>query len=61
MDGPMTQLQAVHLAAGRLADDLVLLIDHIKPFLGHTCGGSDRTSGAATVDRHRIPDHRSFL
>jgi hypothetical protein len=50
----------VHLATGCLADDLVLFINHIKPFLGHTGAGSDRTPGAATPDRYRIPDHRVF-
>jgi hypothetical protein len=61
MDGPMTQLQSVHLAPRCFANDLVLLIDHIKPFLGHTRRHSDKTLGAATADHHRISDPRSFL
>ncbi|MSU85360.1 MAG: hypothetical protein EXS21_09665 [Pedosphaera sp.] len=56
----MTQLQAMHLAPRRFADDLILLIDHIKPFLGHTRRGSDKTLGGATGDRYGIFDPSVF-
>jgi hypothetical protein len=50
----------VHLAPRRFADDLILLIDHIKPFLGHTARGSDKTLGGATGDRFGISDPSVF-
>lgn len=60
MDRPMTQLQAVHLATRRFANDLVLFIDHIEPFLGHTHRDSDKTPGGATGDRDGIADPSVF-
>lgn len=50
MNSAVTQLQSVHLAARRLANDPVFLIHHIKPFLGHTARGSDRSPRPATAE-----------